>query len=214
MNTSSIQFIDTFDKKIAFYGGTFDPPHKGHQHVIEEVYRSTEYSQIICVPTSQNPLKKSHAIASDEDRLAMLNCIYQDYTYVTILDYEIKKGGISYTYDTLKYICSKFPLRNKANRFGLIIGADVSLEISCWIHLEKLRELVELIIIPRPHYEISLKNIHKLYSFTYRILECMALIDIEARVLRQDKKKLQKSVDVKVWDYIIEKNLYNINETK
>lgn len=194
-------------KKIAMYGGTFDPMHRGHLHVIDEVYARTDYEHILCVPTSKNPMKKNNPIASNKDRLAMVSLALKDREYVSILDYEINHKNTSYTIDTISFIYNNY---NIGYLLGLIIGADVVPTLHRWIHFNSLKNKIELVIIPRPHYDIEI-SLDVLNGFSYQILSSVVPIDIESHRLRANylSQFSNKYIPANVLSYICTHNLYN-----
>lgn len=198
---------------MAVYGGTFDPIHNGHVEVITGVYTHTHYNHIVCVPNAQNPQKNYHPTASGHDRLNMLHLALQDITYASLIDYEIKKDTPSYTIDTLLYLRSFYHIENK---IGLIVGSDILIGLSEWENIDYLTSLVELLVIPRPGYDIDTiinKDIDENIVSKYNpyILKEISTEDIQAHCLRSDIYSHKSDIPDRVWAYIVEHELYGTN---
>lgn len=187
------------------FGGTFDPVHKGHIHVIDTVFRHKEYTHLFCVPTSHNPLKTLHPSASTQDRFAMLSIACESYPHVTVLDYELHAKGNTYTIDTVRHIMRTYHL---VQNLGLIVGEDVVKELSQWKEIDALQKLVTLIVIARPRVQIQEKEKQFLCNFNVRYLHTDTLVDIQASQLRKDRTLLKNSVPPEIWNYIHARGLY------
>jgi nicotinate-nucleotide adenylyltransferase len=130
--------------KIAILGGRFDPPHIGHFLVAQQVldFRK-DIDKVLLVPAFKHQWKP--IIASPKDRLEML----QSFTspQIEISDVEIKRGGVSYSIDTIKTIKEE----PGADIFW-IVGSDILAEFHRWKKAEDLLKLATFLIFPRdPH---------------------------------------------------------------
>ena len=94
-------------KRIGIYGGSFDPVHKGHRLLAENLSKEINADKVFIIPAAVSPFKKG-SVASDVDRLAMCTLAFSDDLY-EISDWEIKKGGKSYTVDTLREFKKLYP---------------------------------------------------------------------------------------------------------
>lgn len=88
-------------KKLGIIGGSFDPVHKGHLSSAEFVYRTLNLDKVIFVPAFIAPHKIGLEFAPAADRYRMTELAVQDYPYFDVSDVELKRSGISYTYDTV-----------------------------------------------------------------------------------------------------------------
>lgn len=95
--------------KLVVMGGTFNPIHYGHLHMAEQFVKRIGADRVLFIPTASPPHKDSHGLASAEDRLAMCRLACEGRFEVS--DLEIRRGGLSYTSDTLRSL--------KKNRSGL-----------------------------------------------------------------------------------------------
>ena len=105
-------------KTIGVYGGSFDPIHIGHLVTTRFVYEQRDLGKIIFMPCNISPLKTSNALSSPEHRLKMLELALEPFPFFEVSDYEILKGDVSYTLDTL------LELKKTYDSIELIIGYD------------------------------------------------------------------------------------------
>ena len=88
--------------KIGVLGGTFDPIHRGHIMVAEEIRARLNLAEVLFVPTAQTPLKEDSPILAVEHRVQMVSLAIADYPYLKLSDVEINRAGLSYTIGTKK----------------------------------------------------------------------------------------------------------------
>ena len=91
---------------IGIFGGAFDPVHNGHVSSILELNEKIDFSELKIIPCNI-PAKKEKTIASNDERLHMLNLVFDKYDNINIDSFELDKSGISYTVDTLEAITKK-----------------------------------------------------------------------------------------------------------
>lgn len=133
------------NKNFALFGGSFNPPHPGHLHIVKKVWEHyPEYSFFI-IPSHRPPHKQSEDFLSDAGRLDCLRTLFTKYP-VQILDWEIKRGGTSYTVDTVKHFYRIYQPRNKPL---FIIGSDLVPGLSSWYDYESLKDLLQFVVIGR-----------------------------------------------------------------
>lgn len=145
--------------RTAVIGGTFDPVHLGHLHLLHSVIQLTDYERVIIIPTAIPPHKSDEPSVSSEERLAMLELALLDYprlypkdrsALVLIDTCEINRGGISYMFDTVNELYQRYEIDGK---IGMIIGDDLVAGLRRWYRFDRLRHLVEFIILRREHEE-------------------------------------------------------------
>lgn len=133
-------------KHIAILGGTFNPVHKGHIHMAKEVLRMYTGIEAVCLmPNNLTAYKDNSLIVSNEDRLNMLKLACMDEVGLFISELDIKRGGITYTIDTIKDIKAINPYI----QIDFIIGADSLLGFTKWYCYEEILSLCRLIVIRR-----------------------------------------------------------------
>ncbi|NBK21584.1 MAG: nicotinate (nicotinamide) nucleotide adenylyltransferase [Spirochaetia bacterium] len=139
----------------AMVGGSFNPVHLGHLHLIHTVVTTTRYRRFIFIPVSQNNFKRDASLADAHHRLAMLHLgfsaygrLYPDDPPLELVSdaCEIERGGVSYTYDTVKHLYLQYGIRG---RLGLVMGDDLLASLDTWHEYDKLKELVSFVVIRR-----------------------------------------------------------------
>ncbi len=124
---------------ILHYGGTFDPPHNGHMALVRAAARLLRPDRIIIEPAGTPPHKAASATPA-ADRLAMCRCFLAAAPGVQLDDGEIRRGGKSYTVDTLRALRAQYP---QAHIF-LAMGSDMLLsfrEWRCWREILQIAAL-------------------------------------------------------------------------
>jgi len=132
--------------KIGLYGGSFDPVHFGHLIAAQEVYERFALDRVIFIPAAQSPLKPDAVNASAADRLAMVQAATADDPRFAVSDIELRRGGLSYTLDTVRELQAQQP----HDTFYWIIGADQAVRLPEWHAIEQLAKAVEFIAVDRP----------------------------------------------------------------
>lgn len=114
---------------IGVYGGTFDPIHLGHIHLLTSLLNTGEFKKILVVPAKQNPLKATPALISDTMRLHLLEASIKELNNpnIEIWDGELKRSGASYTEETLLELTQQ-----KWGDLVLILGNEVFETFSKW----------------------------------------------------------------------------------
>lgn len=132
--------------RIALFGGSFDPVHNGHLLVAMAAVEELSLERIFFVPAAQSPFKPESKPASAELRLRMLRLALAGETRYEVDAQEIRRGGTSYTIETVRNYREKFP---NAQLFYLI-GADHIPQLHKWRSADQLAATVEFVAIPRP----------------------------------------------------------------
>ncbi len=139
----------------AMVGGSFNPVHLGHLHLIHTVVTTTRYRRFIFIPVSQNNFKRDASLADAHHRLTMLQLsfasyrgLYPDDPPIELLSdaCEIERGGVSYTYDTVKHLYLQYNIKG---RLGLVMGDDLLATLDQWHEYDALKELVAFVVIRR-----------------------------------------------------------------
>ena len=133
-------------RRVAFFGGTFDPVHLGHLEIAAKARRALQLDEIIFMPCKQSPHKESGPQASDDDRLQMLHLATQDFPWARVSDFELKNPPPSFTWKTLTSLKPELPHPHK---LFLLIGLDQWESLPHWQHPEKIAQLVDFIVVGR-----------------------------------------------------------------
>ena len=196
-------------KKIAIYGGSFDPPHKGHKLLAENLAGVCGAEQVIIIPTALSPFKSSSS-ATAEDRLTMCKLFFKEALF-DVSDIEIKRGGKSYTVDTVKQIKSENP---HAELF-LFMGDDMLLSFDKWYCYQEILQLATIVCACRTE---NLKELHNMREFVKntlhaegRVIICESVpFEISSTEIRGSLKKgKDKGLSEDVYDYIVTRGLYD-----
>jgi len=137
--------------KIGFLGGSFDPVHFGHLIAAQDALEQHRLDRLILVPAAQAPLKPNDVQSTAEDRLAMLRAAIEWDRRFELSDYELRKGGVSYTIDSARYFRSIFP----KDQLFWIIGGDQLPKMPLWREIDELARLVEFICLERPGHPLK-----------------------------------------------------------
>ena len=132
--------------KIGLFGGSFDPVHAGHLLVAQAAVEELGLTRLFFIPAAQSPFKPENKPAPAPERLRLLRLALAGNASFEIDTQEIKRGGISFTVDTLRDYARRFP---QAELFYLI-GADNVPQLPKWREAEELARLAEFVAIPRP----------------------------------------------------------------
>lgn len=143
-------------KRIALYGGTFDPVHRGHLAVARTISELFEIDELLFVPAWLAPHKRTGDVTPALHRYAMLALATQQDVRLRISRFELESPDRSYTVETLAHFESE--LANDAELFFLM-GADSWSEIQSWREWERLLTMANHIVVTRPGYELELAGL-------------------------------------------------------
>lgn len=129
---------------IGIFGGTFDPIHFGHLRVAEEIREDFSLEKVYFVPAHIPAHKRGRMIADGDERLHMARAAVKGNSFFTVSGMEMKRGGVSYTIDTLK----RFGKHHKDLYF--LIGVDAFAEIETWHHYGELFSRANFVVMTRP----------------------------------------------------------------
>lgn len=147
---------------IALFGGSFNPPHIGHLEIAKRVGRRKRVDSVWVLPTYCHPFGKK--LAPFTERLEKCRQLFKGIDKVKVKDWEMKKGGMSYTLDLILFLKKKFP----AYQFSWVMGNDDYAERDKWKDFSAIERLVKIIVFPRgensPIPNISSTEIRKNYD--------------------------------------------------
>ena len=186
--------------KIGILGGTFDPIHSGHLKIAQAAAGSLKLDKLIFMPCFIPPHKTPKNITAAEHRLEMIRLAINSYPNYEVSDYEIAKGGSSFSIDTI----SEFKQAHPNDQIFFIIGSDSLIELSSWKNGDRIPEVASLAVVKRPSYEYK--------TLPQGVIE----VDMEPtpvssshiRLLLKEGKALKNLVPQKVAKYILEHKLY------
>ncbi len=145
-------------RKIALFGGTFDPVHLGHIHLATLAQDALGLDEVRFLPCRISPHKPGTAPASGEHRCEMLRLATAGLPWAVVDDFELHQPGPSYSYQTAEAMAGRFPQA----RLFWIMGHDQWDALPRWKNPEQLAALVEFIVLargetpqPREGYRLS-----------------------------------------------------------
>jgi len=133
-------------RRIGLFGGSFNPVHLGHLLVAQAAREELQLCRLFFIPAAQSPFKPGIVLAPAEQRLRLLRLSLAGRTDCRIDDQEIKRGGVSYSIDTVRDYVRRFP----GAQLFYLIGADHVHQLPKWRDAEELARLAEFVVIPRP----------------------------------------------------------------
>lgn len=136
----------TFNMKLGLYGGSFDPVHLGHLLVAQAAVEELDLDKLFFIPAAQSPFKPENKPAPGSIRLQLLRLALVGKSNCEIDKQEIRRGGVSYTVDTLRDYAKRFP----AAKIFYLIGADNTAKLNEWREPAELAKLAEFVAVPRP----------------------------------------------------------------
>ena len=204
-------------KRIALYGGTFDPVHRGHVEVARKVLELFEIEKVVFIPAQLAPHKVGRPVTEPIHRYAMLALATQDDRRLVISTFELDAPDRRYTVDTI----AEFQRRlGDDTELFFIMGADSWSEITTWRDWERLLKMTNHIVVTRPGYDVqpAPSGLAERIFFTDAVMK-----DISATKIRRlasegradNNAELEKLVPKPVADYITKYGIYrNSNEAK
>ena len=133
-------------QRLGLFGGSFDPVHLGHLLVALAAREELQISRLFLIPAAQSPFKPSTVPTPAEHRLRLLRLALAGHSDCEIDDQEIRRGGVSFTIDTVRGYARRFA----GARLFYLIGADHVPQLPKWRDADELAGLVEFVVIPRP----------------------------------------------------------------
>lgn len=204
--------------KTAVFGGSFDPVHNGHVQLAEAAINELGLDLILLMPTYIQPFKRNRRAGFSKDRINMLNLAFAGIKRCTVSSYEIDKGGISYSIDTLRHVRSEF--ENGENKLYFIMGSDSLFSVKDWKKGDELLREFAVIVGDRPddRGELLRQSIEALtdkYGAEVHILNAI-MPDISSSAIRDliecgRFSEVRNFVPVSVFNYITAKGMYKRN---
>jgi len=142
-------------KKIAFYGGSFDPPHRGHLAIANALLGQFELDEFVFIPAFHAPHKARLKPTSAYDRYAMLCLITQSEPKISVSKMEIEMPEQPYSVQTLRRLNAELP----DDEIFFVMGADSWMDILTWREWEKVLTMTNIIVVTRPDVEIGFDHV-------------------------------------------------------
>ncbi len=191
---------------LGIYGGTFNPVHAGHIHLLRAVLETGLLDQILVMPDRTPPHKEAADLLSGEQRARMLELALDGIQGVRLSRLELETEGKSYTYLTLRRLRMLYP----KDSFSLIMGADMLLTFDQWRNWKEILENASLIAAARDdgEYERLVKKAEELGNTKVLKIQPLPVSSTQVRDMAKKGLPLDGLVPSAVADYIREHRLY------
>lgn len=197
--------------KLCLFQGTFNPIHNAHLKVCEYAKKQFDFDKILVIPAANPPHKTLNRDLAYH-RLKMAELAVVDKDYLEVSDIEYLRGGVSYTYLTVKELYEQYEVEG---RISFIIGTDAFKNIESWYESDKLKNMLDFILFVREdekQLEEDLICLQKLREkgYNYSMMK-MPFFDISSTQIRENINNsvpIQKLVPAEVEKYIDKYGLY------
>ncbi len=139
-------------KKIGIFGGSFSPVHSGHVKLAKLAASELNLDRVIFVPSFHTPLKKGEPLYPAAARISWIRKAIRGHRGLEVSDCEIRRGGTSYTVDTLRYFRRRF---GRDATLYFLAGADAEKNLSRWKSWGKVLKLCRFVICSRPRFSLA-----------------------------------------------------------
>ncbi len=196
--------------RLGVFGGTFSPPHNGHVMAAKRFTEEFELDKLLIMPTYIPPHKILSGDASPLQRFEMCTLAFSDIAQAEISDMEIKRGGLSYTSDTLT------ELSKSGDDIYLLVGTDMFLTLDYWHEPNKIFALSNIIYIRREH-DCDTERLIIKKGEEYKEKFGASIYPLESSVLEISSSEVREQIShlgesnlipLKVMKYIKERGLY------
>ncbi len=198
-------------KNIGILGGTFNPIHIGHLIIAQDAQEQLCLDCVRFVPCADPPHKDVNPVALAEHRLQMVQLAINDNPLFEVDDIEVRRGGKSFTVDTITAYNESEPEAN----FFFIIGSDSLLDLHLWKKIDQLTSMCTIVTVTRPGFEPELPRSEKISQATAQTLRSHILVghtceiaSSEIRFRVAHNKSIRYLVPNAVVNYMKVHNLY------
>ncbi|HMS40922.1 MAG TPA: nicotinate-nucleotide adenylyltransferase [Pyrinomonadaceae bacterium] len=171
-------------KRIAFYGGSFDPLHVGHLAIAKALTEQFTLDEFVFIPAFHAPHKKDKKPTSAFHRFAMIALATNDLAEIEVSNMELELPERPYTVETLTRLKNELP----NTEIFFVMGADSWQDILTWREWETVLTMVNIIVVTRPDYEIGFSHITD--KIRIRIVDLRGNFNAEAQ-RRKDARDLK-----------------------
>lgn len=193
-------------KRVALFGGTFDPVHRGHLFIAERARDRCRLDEVIFMPCRESPHKTGQACAPAEDRVAMLRLATKDLPWAVVSRWEIERPGPSYSWQTAEHWREE--ALGAEDALHWILGADQWGALSRWARIDRLAELVTFIVFPREGWSLEQQaGLRALF-----LDDVLTVSATNIRTRRARGESIEHDVHPSVATYVVERRLYDHGE--
>ncbi len=191
-------------RRVGLFGGSFNPPHLAHLIVAEQVREQVGLDQVLWVPCHTPPHKDERELAAPHHRLAMVRLAVEGNPFFVASDVEIRRGGRSYTIDTIRALQTQHP----EWELTLILGEDSLRTFHTWRAPEEIVARVPLIVYRRPKAPAHPVDPRFLARTTFVEAPLLEISATEIRRRCREGRSIRYLVPEPVRQYIIKNQLY------
>ncbi|MBP0970631.1 MAG: nicotinate-nucleotide adenylyltransferase [Oscillospiraceae bacterium] len=199
-------------RQLGLFGGSFNPIHKGHLHLVRAVKKELKLDGVILMPAGEAPHKSTAEYAPAADRLRMCRLAAKNYRWLTVSDYETAKSGKSYTVDTLRALRAAYP----DAEWTLMIGSDMLLTFETWREWQEILHMARLCAVSResgdlPRLREKAESLKALCPGAEILVLSVQAVPVSSTEIRQNLKKNADCsclLPENVVQYIRKKHLY------
>lgn len=190
-------------------GGTFDPIHIGHLILAMEAINYKNLDEVWFIPTGNPNFKQDKNVTDKQKRFEMVKIATQDNKKFNVCDYEINKNGVTYSWETMKYLRENYDYD-----FYFIMGEDSLMSVETWENAEDFLKNTKILACIRRQEEMSKLDvkIDDLKSNGYFVEKIpTSFIDISSTKIRekvQTNQDFRYFVPNQVFEYIVRNKLY------
>jgi nicotinate-nucleotide adenylyltransferase len=172
--------------------------------IAEHVRSELRLDRVLFVPSAISPHKQNREATSPTHRLAMTRLAVQENEVFEVSEIEIRRGGISYTVDTLSELKGAFPSEN----LFLMIGMDNLLEFGTWKQPERIHDLASIVAMTRPGYETRKEAAMTAGDVTFCEVPEIGITSSDIRERVRTGRSIRYRVPAGVEKYIVDNGLY------
>lgn len=197
-------------RRVGVYGGTFNPPHVAHVRAAESFARAVQLDELIIIPANLPPHKEFSGTVTPEERLEMTGLAFADLKCACVSDIEIKRGGKSYTVDTLRELSSDDV------ELYFLCGTDMLLTLDSWYMPEEIFKLATICYVRREADVVTAKALSEKEK-EYKIRFGAGVLAIDMDVIEISSTEIRAAlasgkhtelIPESVLDYIRARGLY------
>lgn len=198
-------------KKLGIIGGSFDPVHNGHLRTADVVYEKLGLEKIIFIPAYIAPHKVGLEFAQATDRYKMTELAIRHNKHFSVSDIELKRQGISYTYDTVLALKKEY---GDMYELYFVIGADSVPELDTWHKVREIMSICTFVAATRPGFAPTVEKVIKYFGelgknrIKWMDTPEMDISSTDIRHRIQTNTSIEGLVPAEVAEYIYQKGLY------
>lgn len=202
-------------KRFGLLGGSFDPVHVGHLSIAQQILNALKLEKVVLLPAAHAP-HKNEAGATAEDRLAMCRLAVFNMNGLEASDFELKRGGVSYTVETARQVRAAY---GADAEIFFLIGSDSLADLPLWFEIKELLTLINFAIAERRETpikdslwkklsdELGAENVKKLKAGVVNV-QRVDVSSTEIRRLLASGEKVPGYLRADVEAYIRKRGLY------